>query len=338
MINTKSNIDKERLIPFFVENSSQPFATADPDGKIIFVNKACCDTLGYTEDEFLTMDWAKELTPPGWSEIESIKLSELHRTGEPVRYEKEYIHKNGTHVPVELLVHLVKDNSGAPLYYYTFVTDLTERKLAETKLKQSIVEKEILMKELQHRVKNNMNIVASLLDLEMEKLSDEKAKDVFINARSRIFSMSSIYERLYTSGQIDSIDLYSYINDLTDSLSETYVIDHSKIIVKSELEHIILDLRRAVPVGLIVNELVSNALKYAYPGNNSGKILIILEKHNNKVTLRISDNGIGLPDGFNLENNSDMGLILVSLLTDQIKGKLRIENSGGTSVIITFEL
>jgi len=338
MEDSKSRIDKERLIPFFVENSSQPFATAYPDGKIFFVNKACCDTLGYTEDEFLSMDWSKELTPPGWSEMEIEKLTELHKTGKPVRYEKEYIHKNGSYMPVELLVHLIKDDSGNPLYYYSFVTDLTERKLAEKKLRQSLFEKEILMKELQHRVKNNLNIICSLLNLELEKLTDEKAKNVFINASSRIHSMSAIYERLYISDQIGSIDLYVYITDLINSLTETYVIDRSKIILVPELEHITVDLQKAVPAGLIVNELISNSLKYAYPGNDRGKIRISLEKHDDQAVLGISDDGIGLPAGFNLEKNSDMGLTLVNILTEQLNGKLDISCSSGTSFIITFKL
>lgn len=336
MKDLKSRIDKEHLIPFFVEHSSQPFATAYPDGKIFFVNNACCETLGYSEEEFLSMDWAKELTPPGWGELEVQKLTELHRTGKPVRYEKEYIRKDGTHMPVELLVHLIKDDSGNPLYYYSFVTDLTERKDAEKKLQQSLREKEILMKELQHRVKNNLNIIASLLELEMEKLTDECAKNVFLSARSRIHSMSSIYKHLYASDQIDSIDLCTYITELINSISETYVIDRSKLILIAELEHIMADLKKAVPVGLIVNELVSNSLKYAYPGNNPGKIRVSLEKHGDMAVLAISDNGVGLPDGFSFKNNSSMGLTLVSILTEQINGKLNVAGSGGTSIIVTF--
>ena len=338
MENQESSMDLTRLIPFFIENSSQPFAIADPYGKITYVNRACSDTLGFTREELLSMDWARDLTPPGWGELELSMLTDIHRTGKPARYEKEYLNKNGTHVPVELLVHLIKDDSGKPLYYYTFVTDLTERKLAEKKLQQSLFEKEILMKELQHRVKNNLNIIVSLLDLELDKVTDEKVKRVFINSRSRIMSMSTIYERLYSTGQVDSVDMSSYISEIAMFLSGTYIIDRTKISIETDLENIMLDMRRAVPVGLIINEAVSNALKYAFPGNGSGVVKISFKKEDESATLGISDNGAGLPAGFNSEKNSNLGLMLISILAEQIGGKLNISCSGGTGITITFRL
>lgn len=338
MENLESSPDLQTLIPFFIEHSSQPFAIADPYGKITFVNRACCDTLGYTRDELLSMDWARDLTPSGWSDIESGMLIDIHRTGKPVRYEKEYLNKNGTRVPVELLVHLIRDDSGKPLYYYTFVTDLTERKLAEKKLQQSLFEKEILMKELQHRVKNNLNIIVSLLDLELDKINDEKTKRVFISARSRIISMSTIYERLYTTGQVDRVDMASYISEIVRFLSGSYIVDPSKIAITADLETVMLDMRRAVPVGLIINEAVSNALKYAFPANRSGVIKISLKKENESAILDISDNGAGLPAGFDLEKNASMGLTLINILAEQIHGRLSITRTGGTGVTITFRL
>lgn len=338
MKSSSSGIDKEILIPFFIEHSSQPFATAGPDGKIFLSNKACCNMFGYTEEELIELDWAKDLTPPGWEKIESEKLAELHTYGKPVRYEKEFIHKDGYIIPVELLVHLIKNNSDNDICYYAFVTDLTERKLAEKKLQQSLIENAILMKELQHRVKNNLNIVASLIEIELEKLTDQKSKDIFINAKSRIHSISSIYKRLYTSGQIETIDLSVYIDDICKSLSETYIIDPSRIAISSKLKNIMIDTRKAVPLGLILNELVANAVKYAFPGNKSGIIEIGLKKENENVILSIMDNGIGLPENFTLENDSNMGLTLVNLLTEQIKGVLNISRFGGTGFTITFKL
>lgn len=338
MTEKTAKADFAHLIPFFVEHSSQPFATADPCGKITFINKACCDTLGYSESELLAMDWAKDLTPPGWQGSEAAILNDLHITGKPVRYEKEYIHKNGSSVPVELLVHLIRDDSGEPLYYYTFITDLTERKQAETRLQLALAEKEILMKELQHRIKNNLNIISGLIDLEMDKLDDAYTRSIFASAKSRINSIATIYEKLYISGKIDTVDLSDYICDISKTLERTYIAPNSNIRIDHSLEHLMLDLRRAVPLGLILNELVTNAIKYAFPELNDGIICISLYNDADTLVLSIRDNGKGLRPGFTVEKHANMGLTLVKMLTEQIHGKLEIKNNSGTEIIISFKL
>ena len=220
----------------------------------------------------------------------------------------------------------------------SLVEDITDRKRAEEALEKSLRDKEVLLKELQHRVKNNLNIISSLLGLEMEKLSDDRSKQVFIDAQSRIRSMSTIYDQLYSSAELDKVDLDMYLKDLGDSLFKTYAIDTGRILLATTLAKIQLDIKRAVPLGLIMNELMTNALKYAFPSGGRGEIRIDLEKSENQITLSLSDNGVGLTDGFDAYGSDSMGLRLVKMLTEQIDGTLTVKSKKGTKVSVKFKL
>ncbi len=218
------------------------------------------------------------------------------------------------------------------------VSDITKRKKTEEALRQLVAQKEVLMKELQHRVKNNLSVITGLLNLEVRKLHDEPLKQVFIDAIGRIQSMSAIYEQLYLSADLVSVDLHTYISDLADSIFATYNIDAGRIHLATELAEVAIDTKRAVPLGLILNEMITNALKYAYPENSAGEVRITLEKADGEVTLRVADDGAGFPEGVDPYTATTMGFRLVRMLTQQIGAKLKIGRSGGSSVEITFTL
>lgn len=208
----------------------------------------------------------------------------------------------------------------------------------ESAMRQLLSHRDILMKELHHRVKNNLGVVSGLLTLEREKISDDLSRTILNDARSRVLSIMGIYERLYLSEDVTHIDLNPYIGDLAGSILDTYMPGAGRISLSIELADIRVETRRAVPLGLIINELMTNALKYAYPGNAPGEIVIRLHVEGSSGSLKVSDTGAGLPDGFDPYTTESMGFMLVRMLAEQIGGTFRVDCSAGTCVHIVFGL
>ncbi|GAF81387.1 unnamed protein product, partial [marine sediment metagenome] len=215
--------------------------------------------------------------------------------------------------------------------------DITDRKQAEEKIKASLKEKEVMLQEIHHRVKNNMQIIVSLLRLQSYAAKDKKIDDMFKVAQNRIRSMAIIHEKLYLSKDFASIDFAYYIRSLTTYLMQTYQIDPKQITFKTDVKDIHLDINQGVPVGLLINELVSNALKHAFPKGKKGEIIVKFHADKkNKKTLIVSDNGIGHPDKVDMSKPETLGLQLIKDLTKQIEGKLDLDNKAGTTFKITF--
>jgi two-component sensor histidine kinase len=199
-------------------------------------------------------------------------------------------------------------------------------------------EKEILLKEIHHRVKNNLQVISSLLNLQAGTISDNSIKAVVLESQARVKSMALIHQLLYETEQFSSIDFSIYLNQLMTSLHGTFKNSNQKIQYFIHSEPILLDIDKAIPLGLITNELVTNAYKYAFENLEEGIIEIELKSTGNgNYMLKISDNGKGLPDSFNPEHSSTLGLKLVHLLTTQIDGTLDIINTNGASYIISFQ-
>jgi len=218
--------------------------------------------------------------------------------------------------------------------------DITERQQAETQIKTSLKEKEVLLKEIHHRVKNNLQIVSSLLKLQSKYIKDEVIMALFNESHNRIRSMALIHEKLYQSQNLVQINVYEYIPELVNNLFRSYNIYTSRISLKLEIDDIYLDIDTAIPCGLIINELISNCLKYAFQVSLNGEIAIKYQLlNNNYVLIEVTDNGIGLPENFSIENSASLGLKLVSNLTDQINGKLEVnsEVNQGTTFKIIFK-
>ncbi len=203
--------------------------------------------------------------------------------------------------------------------------DISDRKEFQEKLQTSLKEKELLLKEIYHRVKNNMQVVCSLLNLQARKVSDPVALSVLRDSQSRIRAMALIHEKLYKSPDLTRIDLADYIHGLAYSLLETYHASGNHIALRLEIEPYSLDIETALPCGLILTELMSNSLKYAFPKGRAGEITIMASlRPDHQVLLRVGDNGIGLPDDLNLARVSSLGLSLVRNLTKQIRGEVAI--------------
>lgn len=216
--------------------------------------------------------------------------------------------------------------------------DITDRKKAETALRTSLKEKEVLLKEIHHRVKNNLQVISSLLKLQSAYIKDEQALGLFIDSYNRVKSMALIHEKLYQSSTLAKINAYDYINNLADNLFRSYSVSSASVELNMEIDRIELDIDTAIPCGLIINELVSNSLKYAFSGRTKGEINInFLQQSNNNITLSVSDNGVGLPPDFDIEKVNSLGLQLVYNLTNQLDGELEIKCDSGTFFQINFK-
>jgi two-component sensor histidine kinase len=216
------------------------------------------------------------------------------------------------------------------------VRNRTEEIENEEKLMASIKEKEILLKEVHHRVKNNLQIINSILNLQSSYVTDEKTLDIINESQNRIRSMSYIHESLYQTSNFSSINFRDYIGNLITNLFYSYQVNGNINVVK-KIENIDLALDQAIPCGLILNELITNSLKYAYDSDEKGDIVIELKEKGNSVHVSVEDYGVGLPGNFDLETSESLGLSLVHTLIDQIDGEVIVNSDGGTKFLIIFE-
>ncbi|HEY9647453.1 MAG TPA: histidine kinase dimerization/phosphoacceptor domain -containing protein, partial [Chroococcidiopsis sp.] len=216
--------------------------------------------------------------------------------------------------------------------------EVSDRSRAEDQLRQSLAEREVLLKEIHHRVKNNLQIISGLLQLQAQSVNDPEIIHTLKESQYRIESMSLIHKKLYASSDFGEIDLADYIPSLASNLLSSYQITPDRITLQMEIVPVLLNIDQAIPCGLIVNELVSNALKYAFPGDRTGQIQIHLSNSaNGQIELTIKDNGIGLPETVDWEYAQSLGLSLVhDLAVEQLEGSLSVERSNGTTFKIRF--
>jgi PAS domain S-box-containing protein len=214
--------------------------------------------------------------------------------------------------------------------------DVTERKQALEQLKSSLNEKEVLLKEIHHRVKNNMQVITSLLNLQSKTISDSQALAVFEDSQNRVKSMALIHETLYQSKDLSRIDFAEYLKKLVAQVSRSYRIQPDAVKIKVDVDNVSLPIDTAVPCGLIINELASNSLKYAFPADTKGEVNITFGMVDEQYVLRVSDTGIGLPPGFDPEKGKSLGMKLVRMLTTQLCGEIECRNGVGTTFRIAF--
>ncbi len=229
------------------------------------------------------------------------------------------------------------DSFGNLLYLDGALFDISDRKASELKLQQSLQEKEVLLKEIHHRVKNNLQIVFGLLELQSRSINDQHIKVLFEESQNRIHSMALIHEMLYRSSNLSQIDFATYLSDLLHSLAQSYNVDAQSISFYIDVEVFSLNIESALPCGLIVNELITNALKHAFPNQRIGNIKLICHKNQeNRVCLTIGDDGIGLAKDIDVDKITSLGLQLVYSLTKQLKGTIVIDRLEGTTFRLEF--
>ncbi|MDC0835359.1 PAS domain-containing protein [Geitlerinema sp. CS-897] len=217
--------------------------------------------------------------------------------------------------------------------------DITERKLAESRLQNSLAEKEVLLREIHHRVKNNLNVVHSLLNMQARRVEDPTVREALFDSQRRLQAMALIHEKLYRSESLAQVDFAEYLQHLVTTLSQASTLDPQRISVEMETEPIELDIDTAVPCGLIVNELLANAFKHAFPEARSGRVRVELRREEERLLrLTVEDDGIGLPDDALSRTTRSLGMRLVTILADQIDAALEIDSNTGTRFQLQFRV
>jgi two-component sensor histidine kinase/PAS domain-containing protein len=228
------------------------------------------------------------------------------------------------------------DEAGTLLGAVNVLVDITARKQAEEELQTSLHEKEVLLKEIHHRVKNNLQVIASLLYLQSDQLKDPEDVALFEDTQNRVKSMALVHESLYRTGDLARFNFAHYVESLTTHLFQSHVAEGSCISLDMELDEITFDVDTAIPCGLILNELLTNALKYAFPDGRSGNIHITLRAAAEHVILSVHDTGIGFPEGCDFRHTESLGLQLVGMMTEQLGGTLTLTCEGGTTFTVSI--
>ena len=302
-------------------------------GPFMEVNDVACQRLGYLREELLRMspvDVVLNWTP----EMDLKVVGELTDKEQSV-FERILISKTGTKVPVEISAHIF-ELDGRPTIL-SVVRDITERKKAEEQIRESLREKEIMLQEIHHRVKNNMQIMSSLIRLQFTRSDNEEMQKLVTESQNRIRSMMLVHEILYQSKDFARIDVQEYVRRLVSHLRIMHDDKMALIDIKMNIGDVFMDINRLIPCGLIVNELVSNSLVHAFPKNESGTIDIQFKaEEKDKFKLIVRDNGIGFPIGINLKNPDSLGLLIVSDLVKQLDGRLEVDRKKGTTFTLTF--
>jgi len=217
--------------------------------------------------------------------------------------------------------------------------EVAERKEIEGHLKISLKEKKTLLQEIHHRVKNNMNVVSSLLKLQANSIDDDRIKEALKESQNRIFTMSAVHETLHGSEDLSEIDLKTYLSKITNSIFQTYSTDQRKVKLENNIDNMPISINQASPLGLIINELLSNSLKYAFPEDRTGGITVCMKRIENELELKVMDDGIGIPMDFDWRNSKSLGLKLVrTLVENQLDGSVDMESKNGTKFIIKFNI
>jgi len=327
--------DSEKNYKSIFENTGTAMLIADEDMTISLVNKTFENILKQNKEDIEgKQNWINMLVP-----AEREKIENFHKTHEkgdlltiiPKTYETQANVQGNT-----------KD------FFATFdfipgtkkslisLIDITDRKRAEGMLKTSLKEKELLLREIHHRVKNSLQLISSLLTLQASEIDDEKILARYKESENRIHTIALIHESLYQSTNISNINFRDYVEVLVEDIMNSFGVSTNKVKTILKLGDYNLGIETAIPLGLIINELVSNSLKHAFKGYDKGEIKIILEKNDETYTLTIKDNGIGLPEGFKFGETSSLGILLINSLVNQLEGELDVEVNRGTLVIINF--
>jgi PAS domain S-box-containing protein len=299
-----------------------------------YANPAMCKMLGYTQEE-LTKTRTSDIHPHDFLNIVAAEFSAQAR-GEKTMITLPCFKKDGTIIYADIsATKAIIDGRACSIGFFT---DVTERRKAEEQIRASLIEKETLLKEVHHRVKNNMQVISSLLRLQAGIVKDKDTAMLLRDSQNRIQSMALVYNKLYQSQNLASINMNDYINELTAGLIKSYAFNPDRVKVSIVSSEVYLAVDTAIPCGLAINELITNSLKYAFPENRIGQIALLLkEDANQELELTVSDNGVGIPDGIDLVHNNTLGLKLVAnLVQNQLGGKIELDRSQGTTFKITF--
>jgi len=317
-----------------LRSMNDALVVVSPQGQIEAVNGALCTMLGYNSLELIGQPVMKLFT-------ESSTYQSLLKRENITNVERAFRTKSGKEIPVLISASMMRQKVGDAQGIVCSAKDISERKQAEEQIKNSLEEKEVLLKEIHHRVKNNLQVISSLLYLQSENVQDQGTLEALKDSRNRVKSMALIHEKLYRSKDLAHIDFEDYVRNLTGFLSTSYSDKTKTVTIQASIKDISLDINTAIPCGLIINELVSNSLKYAFPGDRRGCINIDMHADNghkgSMLNLVVDDDGVGLPQNIDVRDTDSLGLELVNTLVQQLNGTVQLLRGEGTRFVIRFQ-
>jgi len=320
-----------------VEKADVAIIIDDRKGRLQYSNQTFTEIFGYTQEDLPNLKITTIVHPDDIERVRKIHQVRMDGKKSPNSYEFKGLTKSGDQIFCEVDVVVLKDKnkiSGTRSY----IRDISERKENENRIAASLQEKEVLLREIHHRVKNNLQVISSLLSLQSQHVTDETTLNMFTESRRRVRSMGIVHEKLYRSESLSRVNFKDYLQSLARHLFQVYTIDPKLIQLSFDVTEISLDINTAIPCGLLVSELISNALKHAFPAGSKGEVKIAMQQtKGNKITLEVSDNGIGMDSALNIEELDSFGLQLVNLLTKQLQGDLHFRNKNGAAFKITFK-
>lgn len=326
----------EILYSTLVNTDPDAIITADLQGNIIYTSKQALQMYGYeNKEELLGKSIFDLITPECQDKARADRDKTLNKT---ILRNLEYllVRKNGDQFIGEWNVAVIKDTKENPTAFMITARDITHHKNIEAQMQASIHEKNVLLREIHHRVKNNLQIISSLLNLQSMYVKDENTLEVLRESQNRVKSMAIIHEKLYQSSNFAEINVAEYLNKLIENIYGSYGININLIKIEIHAKDIFLDINKAIPCFLVANEVITNSIKHAFP-DGSGKIIIDFKETNENYVMSIKDNGVGLPKDFNTKKTNTLGIQLINGLILQLDGELEVNSTDGTEFKIIFK-
>jgi PAS domain S-box-containing protein len=334
-----NQLNSRHMLDQILETADVGICVTNDQGRFVKVNKAYCAIYGYSEQELIGQLFTIVLPENIRKYAETLHREYLAGETEESNGEWQAVDKQGNPKDVYVTAGRLITEEGQR-YKITTVTDITERKEDVRKLTQALDEKDSYAREIHHRVKNNINIISGLLYLQAEKVKDRPfVYDLFHESISRIKSLSLIHEQLYRNDNYTSINLKEYVHSLVSNVESTFREKAQQVRTTQEISAIPLDVDKAIACGLVVNEVLTNSFKYAFPSKKEltlAQICIQAYAEEGTTHVVMSDNGVGLPAEFDLEKSNSLGFQLITNLTQQLNGKLELSSQEGTRVHLQF--
>ncbi len=318
-----------------IEASLDPLVTIGPDGRITDVNRATEVSTGYNRDDLIGTNFADYFTEPDRARE---GYQKVFQAGLVHDYALALGHRDVSKIPVLYNASLYRDKTGQVIGVFAAARDITDLKNVEDALRSSLLEKELLLKEIHHRVKNNLQVVSSLLDLQIRQSTDKVLVEALRDSQHRVRSMALVHEKLYRSAHLSGVNFGDYVKSFTADLFHSYHTDADRVRLQLDVDNSFLPVDVAIPCGLIINELVSNALKHAFPPPDSGTITVSVHKVDSEYVLSVRDTGKGIPVHIDFKSAGTLGLRLVNILAeDQLGGTIELIRENGTEVRVKWK-
>jgi PAS domain S-box-containing protein len=319
-----------------VESSVDAIVGITMERTVVSWNRAAERLFGYPAGEAIGSP-ISFVMPPDRVHEENQIIDRLKRDEYIDHFETVQRRKDGQEFPVSVTISPIKDATGKIIGASKSVRDISDKKRAEEQIQASLREKEVLLREIHHRVKNNLQVIYSLLRLQSKLVTDPKASALFKDSQARVKAMALVHETLWQSKNLSRIDMSEYSRTLTRRLFESYGISSDTLGLNLNIAPVSFSMETAVSCGQLINELVSNCLKHAFPNGRTGDVTVeLLSNGNDTYLLTVSDNGVGLPPDFEVGKAESLGWQLVPMLVEQLNGTFELQESAGTTVRLTF--